>query len=192
MGTGLRDREKEKRHRKREDKLEKFGHQQHIILCSHKYIKVKTHKMFLPKKYMFTHVMTIVRSHKIGTSLHNRPTLGLPLFFPSVQVHPCCITGIQLPPFLPPNPRPLPCPFSGRSALRCNWPSQRGEKMISLGTTRCASLKEMIFSPSFPLVGRGCQQRMESGRAPHKGKSVGTEVSGTHHTLASRKPLLKL
>lgn len=33
---------------------------------------------------------------------------------------------------------------------------------------------------------------MKSGRAPHKGKSVGPEVSGTHHRAGSRKPRPKL
>lgn len=48
------------------------------------------------------------------------------------------------------------------------------------------------FQSQLPPVGRGCPQRMKSGRAPHKGKSVGPEVSGTHHTAASRKPRPKL
>lgn len=48
------------------------------------------------------------------------------------------------------------------------------------------------FHSQLPPVGRGCPQRMNSGRAPHKGKSAGPEVSGTHHTAASRKPRPKL
>lgn len=53
-----------------------------------------------------------------------------------------------------------------------------------------ASRKCFSVPPS--SVGRGCQQRMQLGRAPHKGKSAGTEVSGARRTPASRKPLLKL
>lgn len=148
--------------------------------------------MLVPKKYRFIHQVIVVCSHKTQTATRNHPTCGwVPLFLPK---HPSPPLAASLPP--PSHPLNAQALFTTVSLLRplyfrWNWPNQEKKKNRFGQGTLCPP-QGKAFQSLLPNAERSCRQRMEFGRAPHKGKSAGTEVSGTHHTLASRKPLPKL
>lgn len=80
-----------------------------------------------------------------------------------------------------PKPFPVPCPSSGSSSghsvfqMKLAQPGKGGKKKKKLVLRRasCAGLKEMLFSPSFPLWGVAAGKGWSLGGLPTKGKVCG-------------------
>lgn len=149
--------------------------------------------MPVPKKYRFIHLVIAVCSHKIQTATHSHPPFGrLPLFLPkTAKSTPDCITTILLSPFIPPNrfhylvPPPVPPPVT--LYFRGNWLSQGREKKKTnnnsfwVGQVVPAPRKCFSVPPSHRRAWPRAKDGVWAG-SPQEEKSVGTEVSGPHHT----------
>lgn len=135
----------------------------------HKNTEAKTDKMLIPKKCRFIRLVIIACSHEMQTAAHNHPNPRLlPLVLSKSQSPPLAV--LPLSPthslFVPPNPihyRVLVSDGTG--------PARKKEKKkkTGLGRARCASLKEMLFSPSFLLRGVAASKGWSLGWLPAKG-----------------------
>lgn len=113
---------------------------------------------------------------------HTHPSsLSISIFLPKLQttqIHPLCLSlplTAEASWYLVP---PLVTLVSDAACQSGDW-EETGKAQQGV-----PARKGKAFQSQLPPVGRGCPQRMKSGRAPHRGKSAGSEVSGTHHTAA--------
>lgn len=155
------------------------------VFC-HETKEAKPDKMFIPKRYKFIHLV-IACPCETQTAAHSHPHLGRPLSFSSQtsKPTPSCIAAFHRPPI----PHSLPSPSSGslwfqKELVQPDREEKKEKRKTGLGRARCASLKEMLFSPSFLLWGVAASRGWSLGGFPTKGSLRALGFSG----LTTHKP----
>lgn len=154
--------------------------------------------MLVPKKHRLIHLVISVCSHKHKQQITTVPLPASSLLLPPQLQSPPPAASPPFPSHLlyPPRRARPPCPVHYRvppvvTPVSGGTGPVRGEIMTGSGRARCASLKEMLFSPSFPLRGVAAGKGWSSGGLPRR-EVCGLRGFRDSPHASHRKPLLKL